>query len=348
MNNNGSYDFLCSMSNLILAWRKARKNKTTNKDVVEFERNLEKNLLELHEELKNKTYKPKPLTIFVLKDPKTRVISKSYFRDRIVHHAIILVIGNLFERQFIYDSCSNQIGKGSSFAIERFKLFSRKITINFKEHAFCLKADIKHYFEEVDHKILIKIISRRVNDKNILFLIETILKSNTIQFGGKRLRGMPLGNYTSQFFGNVYLHDLDYFVKHILKVEYYIRYVDDFVIFHSSKKQLEIWKNKIDEFLKEKLKIQLHPQKSRIIPLSRGIDFVGFRNFPYYRLLRKRNIRNMKRKIELFRKGAIDFKTLADSYQGWQAYAIWGNTHNLRKRIKAEIIDLIWDRINFE
>ena len=163
--------------------------------------------------------------------------------------------------------------------------------------------------------------------------------------GGERLCGMPLGNYTSQFFGNVYLHDFDYFVKHILKIKYYIRYVDDFVILHKSQKQLKIWKDKIDSFLKEKLEIQLHPQKSRIISLKRGVDFVGFKNFYHYRLLRKRNIRNMKRKIELFKNGIIDFKTLTESYQGWQAYAKWANTYKLRRKIKMEIIEVLLDKL---
>ena len=166
--------------------------------------------------------------------------------------------------------------------------------------------------------------------------------------GGRSGVGMPLGNLTSQFFANVYLNELDYFVKHVLKVKYYIRYVDDFVILHESKKQLETWKKQIDRFLREKLKIELHPQKSRIIPLSRGVDFVGFRNFYYRKLLRKRNIRNMKRKIELFKKGEMDFRDLYESYQGWQAYAKWANTHKLRKEIKGEIIDTIWSKIKFE
>lgn len=159
---------------------------------------------------------------------------------------------------------------------------------------------------------------------------------------------MPLGNYTSQFLANVYLNELDYYVKHTLKVHYYVRYVDDFAILHDSKKQLEIWKAQIDEFLKNTLKISLHPQKSRIIPVHRGVDFVGFRNFPNHRLLRRRNIKNMNRKIYLFRKGIIDFDTLFDCYKGWQAYAKWGNTYKLRGKIKREIVDIIWHKIRFE
>ena len=166
--------------------------------------------------------------------------------------------------------------------------------------------------------------------------------------GGERKKGMPLGNLTSQFFANVYLNELDYYVKHVLKSKYYIRYVDDFVILHESKRQLEIWKEQIDIFLREKLKIELHPQKSRIIPISRGIDFVGFRNLYHCKLLRKRNVKNMRRKIRLFSKSKMEFRELFDSYQGWQAYAKWASTRKLRDKIKREIIDTIWDKIKFE
>jgi len=148
---------------------------------------------------------------------------------------------------------------------------------------------------------------------------------------------MPLGNLTSQFFANVYLNELDYFVKNELKAKYYIRYVDDFVILHSSKSQLETWKEKINQFLKEKLKLELHPEKSKIIPLSRGIDFLGFRNFYHFKLLRKRNIRKTKSKLELFRQQRISYRKLTEIYQGWQAYAKWANTFKLRKQISREI-----------
>ena len=155
--------------------------------------------------------------------------------------------------------------------------------------------------------------------------------------GQSPTRGMPLGNLTSQFFANVYLNELDYFVKHELKVDYYIRYVDDFVILHSSKEQLQKWKEQIDEFLREKLKIELHPQKSRIISLSRGIDFVGFRNFYYYKLVRKRNIRKMNNRIRNFKNFKVSYWDLINSYQGWQAYVKWANSFKLRRKILKEI-----------
>jgi len=148
---------------------------------------------------------------------------------------------------------------------------------------------------------------------------------------------MPLGNLTSQFFANVYLNELDYFVKHKLKAKYYIRYVDDFVILHKSREQLEKWKEQIDFFLKEKLKLKLHPDKSKIIPLSRGIDFVGFRNFYYHKLLRKRNIRKMLSVVSRYKNGEISKEKLLESFQGWNAYAKWANSYNLRREVVRKI-----------
>ncbi len=335
------------MGNLTLAWRKAREGKTSNEDVMEFEKNLELNLLNLHRELTYKTYKPLPLETFVLRDPKTRVISKSDFRDRVVHHAIINVIKKFFEKQFIYDSCANQIKKGTLFALKRFDRFIRKVSNPYTESGFCLKADVRHYFPSVDHEILINILSKKIKDNDVIWLIRQILNNTVSSFGGggERAKGMPLGNYTSQFFANVYLNELDYFVKHTLKAKYYIRYVDDFVILHKSAKQLQEWKDKIDTFLKEKLKIELHPNKSRIIPIKRGIDFVGFRNFYHCRLLRKRNIRSMINKIELYKKGEKSFESIMEVYQGWQAYAKWAKTYKLREAVKMKIIDALLEKV---
>ena len=121
--------------------------------------------------------------------------------------------------------------------------------------------------------------------------------------------------------------------------------MDDFLILHNSRKQLSVWQKQIDEFLKEKLEINLHPQKSKIISIYKGMDFVGFRIFCYHKLLRARNIKGMTRKIEHFKKGVIDFRDLFESYQGWQAYARWANSHKLRKNMKNKIVNILWDKI---
>ncbi len=148
---------------------------------------------------------------------------------------------------------------------------------------------------------------------------------------------MPLGNLTSQFFANVYLNDLDYFVKHKLKAKYYIRYVDDFVILHESKEQLEIWKKEINRFLKQKLKIELHPNKSKVLRLDSGINFLGFRVFFYHKLLRKSNLKNFEKKFNnlriLFDEGVISREKVLESLEGWLAYCSNANTFKYRKHL---------------
>lgn len=172
------YARIHSLDNLVLAWKKARKGKTRKPYVIKFEKDLEKNLLDLQFELKNQFYKPMPLTTFVLRDPKTRKISKSDFRDRIVHHAIVSIIEPIFDKNFIYDSCANRTDKGNLFALQRFERFRRKVTNNFTSQAHCLKADIKHYFQEVDREILLQIIKKRITDSKVIWLVQKIIKPN--------------------------------------------------------------------------------------------------------------------------------------------------------------------------
>ena len=341
------YPRIYSFSNLLLAYKKARKGKTKKIYVNLFEKNLLSNLLGLSEELKNQTYQPKPLKTFILKDPKTRKISKSEFKDRVIHHALVNTLEPIFDKTFIYDSCANRLNKGNLFAIDRFKKFIRKVSRNgkvvlnnFKDNnqikGYCLKADIKHYFQEINHNILLSIIKRKIKDEKVIQLIQKVVNNN----GEREGTGIPLGNLTSQFFANVYLNELDYFIKHKLKAKYYLRYVDDFVVLHNSKEQLNEWKIKIDKFLRNNLNLELHPDKSKILPLSKGIDFVGFRNFYHYKLLRKRNIRKMNSKINNFKNHKLTKEQLLASFEGWRAYAIWANTYKLRKNLFKKLNNL--------
>lgn len=165
---NNIYSKIYDIKNLVLAWKKAKKGKTKLNYVREFEENIAYNLKVLHDELKDQIYSPKPLKTFILRDPKTRKITKSVFRDRIVHHAIIRIIEPIFDKTFIYVSCANRKGKGTLFAIKRFEEFQRKVTHNFSKEAFCLKADIKHYFEEIDQNILLEIIKKKLYAEKLL------------------------------------------------------------------------------------------------------------------------------------------------------------------------------------
>jgi len=328
------YKEMCSYKNLELAYKKARKGKTAKLYVLEFEKSLKENLLTLQSELLFHTYKPKPLKTFILRDPKTRKISKSDFRDRVIHHALCNIIEPIFEKTFIYDSYANRIGKGTQKAIERFDTFKRKASKNNTRTAFVLKCDIKKYFDNVDHNILIKIIDEKVKDKRVIWLVKTILQNHHAQKEGK---GMPLGNLTSQFFANVYLNELDQFVKHELKMKYYIRYVDDFVIFHDSRLRLEEYRMKIDDFLQKRLDLTLHPEKSKISFIKQGIQFLGFRIFYHHKLLKKNNVRSVIRKISSFKdesyKNTFDYDHAYSSFEGIIQYSKSANTRKLRKTI---------------
>jgi len=319
---------------LELAFKKARKGKTLKLYVIEFENNLEENLKKLHEELKSKTYKPKPLKTFILRDPKTRKISKSDFRDRVVHHAICNIIEPLFENNFISDSFANRKGKGTFKAVERFEQFARQTSHNFTYPCYILKADIKHYFDTVDHKILCSILKKKIVDNDILNLIRTILNNHKTQQNGK---GMPLGNLTSQFFANVYLNQLDQFVKHQLKAKCYIRYVDDFVIIHHNKKILKDYKQKIDPFCKNDLNLELHPDKSKILQLHNGVGFLGFRLYSHHKRIKKKNIKRFENRLCRFKKelqkDKITREKVVESFEGWLAHISHAKTFKYRKHL---------------
>lgn len=194
----------------------------------------------------------------------------------------------------------------------------------------------------IDHKVLLEIIRRKIKDRNLIWLIEAILKNHRAQTIGK---GMPLGNLTSQFFANVYLNDLDQFIKHELKIKCYIRYVDDFIILHEDEKQLEKWEYEIDNFLKNRLKVELHPDKSKIILLKRGITFLGFRVFYHYRLLKKSNVRRIWKRLEKFKskhdKNEMAIEEARRSLEGWIAYAKFANTYHFRERVLARFNELL-------
>ncbi len=344
---NNLYYQLVSYGNLEKAFKKAKNGKSSKTYVIQFEKNLKENLISLKNELENYTYMPKPLKRFTIRDPKTRIIHASAFRDRVVHHALCNIIEPLFDKKFIYDSYANRKGKGIHSALKRFDYFKRKISINGSKInnsdydsmviGYVLKADIRHYFDTIGHDILIKIINRTIKDENVIWLIKKILSQHYTAIEGK---GMPLGNLTSQFFANLYLNDFDYFVKHKLKAKYYIRYVDDFVILHNSKKVLLEYKDKIEKYLTN-LRLELHPNKSKIIPIYKGVNFLGFRVFYYHKLIKKSNIGRFKRKscrksIELAI-GDLTHSDFIQSLQGWLGYAMWANTYRLRKDIITRI-----------
>lgn len=342
------YQKVCSYDNLVLAWKKARKGKTLKQYVIDFEKDLKNNLTLLRVELLLHAYQPRPLKTFTLRDPKTRTISVSDFRDRVVHHAICNIIEPILDRTFIFDSYANRKGKGTLAAVKRLETFQRKVSKNktlvqkFNKRniirSFFLKGDIKKYFDTVNHEILLEILKRKVKDKELLFLIRKILSNHQAKEKGK---GMPLGNLTSQFLANVYLNELDQFVKKQLKVKYYVRYVDDFVILHNDTNELYFYKERIEEFLGDHLRLKLNQDKSKIEPLARGIQFLGFRNFYHHKILKKKSTRRIYHKVHSLENDyhlrRMDYDKIYDFLEGWCAYARNANTFRLRKKLLVQI-----------
>jgi len=194
------YEKLCSKENLVKAFINAKKGKTKKYYVIKFEKELDKNLEKLRKELVEETYTPNPLKVFIIKDPKTRKISKSRFRDRVIHHALINILKREFQKNFIYDSHANQKGKGTLKAVKRFNIFKRKVSKNNTNKCYVLKADIRHYFAEIDHKILLEILSRKIHDKKVLSLIIKILKNCVVRGGGRTTKRDALRKFNKPVF----------------------------------------------------------------------------------------------------------------------------------------------------
>jgi len=228
------YARFCDEENIYNAYLKARNGRRYKDEILRFSYNIEKNLQNIVYELKNKNYKHGLYYEFVVNDSKKRVIRAAPFKDRIMHHALCNIIEPEFEKTFIYDSYACRLGKGLHKAIKRFKQFLRiiKLKNNLKDYnnIYVLKCDIVQYFNSVNKNILFELIKRKIKDENILAIILIILNSYE--------KGLPIGNLTSQLFANIYLHELDFYIKNELKCKYYIRYMDDFIIFDLDKKKL--------------------------------------------------------------------------------------------------------------
>jgi RNA-directed DNA polymerase len=339
------YHKIISFPNLYYAYRRARKGKREQQDIANFEFKLERNLLKLGEELASFAYKPGSYKNFYISEPKRRLISAAPFRDRVVHHALCKVIEPIWESRFYYHSYACRIGKGTHAALDRASEWVRK-------YKYVFHGDIVKYFPSIDHKILYQHIAHRIRDKKVLWLVKGIIDGGAaiqqnekpiLYFPGDDLfsilrpSGLPIGNLTSQFWANLYLHMLDKFIKEELSCHPYLRYMDDFLLFSDDKNILNQWKMDIKIFLGSHLRLLLHENKSVVKPTRTGLDFCGFVLFPEYRKIRKssamRFIKRFKRQRRLFGEGLLSLDILQESVQSWIAHAEHGNTWGLRKDI---------------
>jgi len=303
------------------AYLACRRNKRNKLSALAFEVNFEENLICLVEELREMRYRPATSICFYTRKPKAREIFAADFRDRIVHHLVYQAIAPKWERIFIHHSYACRPQKGTHRAANALQGFLRKITQNGSRRAFYLKMDIKNFFMSVDRLRLFEILVKHHRNRSLLWLLSQIIfhdptKDFELQDRGRLRRylpphkslfnappncGLPIGNLTSQFFANVYLNALDQFVKHGLKCQYYLRYVDDFVLLDTEAERLREWHSEISNFVADNLALQINERAVRLAPVAGGVDFAGFIIRQNYKLVRRRVVGNLKESLRELR-----------------------------------------------
>jgi hypothetical protein len=281
---------------------------------------------------------------FHIEEPKRRKISAADFRDRVVHHALCNLIEPRFERLFISDSYANRVGKGTHKAIDRLQALTRR-------YRYVLRADIVQHFASIDHTILLDILGRRIPEADIMTLVETIVESGRgvlddefryAPFPGDDLlaicrgRGLPIGNLTSQFWSNCYLHPFDQFVTRELRCRAYLRYVDDFALFSDSKRELWAWKAAIIERLAG-LRLVIHERRAQAVPVAAGIPWLGLVVYPTHRRVKARKVRDghrrLRARLAAYHAGRLSFAELDASIRGWIAHVGHADSWGLRERV---------------
>lgn len=313
---NNLYEKIYSMDNLLLAHQKAKRGKGWYKEIQIVDQNLDYYLTLLQKMLINQTYKTSKYQIFEKQDnKKTRLIYKlPYFPDRICHWAVLLIIEPYLIRAMTADTYSAIPNRGIHQLKQKIETAIRRSP---QETQYTLKFDIKKYYPSINHEILEEKYHRIFKDKKLLWLLNEIIDST------KGTTGIPIGNYLSQYSGNLYLSQFDHWIKEDKRIKYYYRYMDDIVILHSNKEYLHTLKKEIELYLLAKLDLKIK-SNWQIFPTDmRGIDFVGYRIFKDFSLLRKSITINFKNKCRFFKKHHVPFtiyhKTLA-SYYGWLIY----------------------------
>lgn len=311
--HNNLFEEIVSIENLVLADNKARKGKLSKKSVQEHLKEEHTNIIKLHFDLISKRYKTSEYTTFKIYEGKERTIySLPYYPDRIVHHAILNVIEPIFTSMFISQTYSCIKGKGIHGGIKAVKSALKDV----ENTKYCLKLDITKFYPSINHEILKSLLRKKIKDKDLLWLLDEIIDSS---------EGIPIGNYTSQYFANFYLTYFDHWLKETMKVKYYFRYADDIVILSDSKEHLHFLLGEIKKYLNEKLKLTVK-DNYQIFPVSaRGIDFLGYVLFHDYIKLRKTIKKNFCRMM-IKNRNSRSFA----SYYGWLTHC---NSKNFLKKL---------------
>lgn len=328
------WDKIVDKENLRLALRKAAKGKRGIGAVRKVERKADKYIDKLHDLLVSGNYKTAAYKSQIVYEPKKRTIhSLPFFPDRIVHHAILNILGNYWDKLFIYDSYACRQNKGQHAGSLRCMGMVRR-------NNYVLKCDVSKFYHSILHNKLKAILGRKIKDKRVLELLYEIIDSSSSCPELQPGRGVPIGNLMSQWFGNLYLNELDTLVKHELKIKDYIRYCDDFVLFHNDKSRLRDVVKILRSFLTDVLDLQF--SKCEYFPTSHGVDFLGYRHFKTHILVRKSTAKRIRRRVNNIKlsiaKGKVNFRRFMgqiDSAMGWLQ---WANSHNLKLAIDIKAV----------
>lgn len=327
----GLFEKIVSFENICEAARLARRGKMRKPAAAFFEFKREPEIFRLIDDLVANRYHPGILRSFRITEPKERLISRAPFRDRVVHHAIHNVLEPIFDPTFVHDSYATRKGKGTHVAIYRFQHFARG-------HAYVLKCDIRKYFPNIDHEILMGLIEKKIACRKTLSLIRLILDWGTGESSGKSL---PIGNLTSQFFANVYLNGFDHFVKEKLHCRAYLRYMDDSAFFAAKKEVLWDWKRRIVTEL-DGLGLKLHENKCRIYKTSSGTPFLGMVIASDRIRIRREGVVRFKRRLRgfatAFRQKNLCLRRISDSVRSWLSHAAHADSWRLRNLVLGDFI----------
>ena len=321
------------------AWDEFKQGKRRRMDILQFEKNLEQEIFKLHRHLKNKAYVHDPYADFYIHDPKRRHVHKATVRDRILHHTVFKILNPIYEPTFIARSFSCRIGKGTHKGILAMEYMIGKISKNNTHSCYVLKCDIRKFFDTIDHGVLLGILRRKIKDDETTWLLEKIVGSFTSGYADLfSPKGVPIGNLTSQLFANVYMNEFDQFMKHELKVEYYARYTDDFIVVSDDEGYLENLIGRISLFLRSSLKLALHPGKVSITKYGQGVDFLGYVAFPHHKQIRKRTWRRILRKFEerisMHKNGSITKENLDQTIQSYLGVLSHGDSYRKSQDLK--------------
>lgn len=317
------FDKIYSYDNLLTAHRHARKGKGFYKEVQNFNNDEPYHIKLIQDMLVNKTYKTSKYIIFTIIDKgKEREIYKlPYFPDRVVQWAIMLQIESIFLETFIYDSYAAIPNKGMHIASKK---LSRWLKNDKRNTLYCFKMDVKKFFPSINHITLKRLLRLKIKDNDLLELLDEIIDSTD--------SGIPIGNYISQYLANFYLTYFDHWIKEKLAVKYYMRYMDDIIILHNSKEYLHYIRKEIEKYLTDELQLTIK-ENWQVFPVDIcGIDFMGYRHFRNYTLLRKSTYKNFKRKMNFINKKNYLTKSDICSIRSYEGWLIWCNSYNLRRK----------------